>query len=428
MVNSALSLLSLLFMVTTNHVANSQLLDTLAWSWNTVNMPYKVSDIVGTFVQGANGDEDGFIILTGGCDHENGNVKGEGDDKYFYCNSVTKKALKFDPFGNYFTELKSAPRERYRHAAVAIGQKVFLIGGRDVKDALVAEIDIYDTKTGNWTTGGVLPEPSSDLTAWVHENHIFVSGGYNVDYSKTFSTTYKIDINDLSLDGDRYSQIVKSTAVKPMSGPRGDMHSVEYEGYVYVVGGFSGEDWCKPLNLAERYHIKTDTWETLNPIKFDRADMAVTELFGKIMVIGGESKLARCDDDVAGGSIPQNHVEVFDPLKKKWLLYSPFNDYRFRFGAVAVKAQGRVYTFGGQLHYNEECRCFPSSNQVAIAQENLTQVSSSGLSDGAIAGIVVGCVAGVVGFLSLAWYFSQSDKLVDTAMLGEVEFKPEEKA
>jgi len=265
---------------------------------------------------------------------------------------------------------------------------------------------------------------TSDLTAWAHDNHIYVTGGYRGDYT-ALSTTYKIAVADLTASSE--TNIVTSTVLKPMSSARGDMHSVEYEGYVYVFGGFSSDDWCKPLNLSERYHIKSDTWESLETLQFDRADMAVTELFGKIMVIGGESKPYGCRNDPAEGSIPQNHVEVYDPLSMKWLLYTPFQDYRFRFGAVAVKAQGRVYTFGGQLHYNKECNCFPSSNEVGIAQENLVQAgtsTSSGLSIGAVVGIALGSVAGALVIVSSVRYFMRSEKMVDTAMLNE----PEEKA
>ena len=123
-----------------SQTVNSALVETLTWSWNDVKMPYPVSDAMSTYVQGPNGDEDGFIIITGGCDHPDGNKRSRGDN--FVCLSVTTRALKFDPFQNKFTELPDAPRPRYRHAAVLVRKKVYVIGGRDVEDNLVDFIDV----------------------------------------------------------------------------------------------------------------------------------------------------------------------------------------------------------------------------------------------------------------------------------------------
>eukprot|EP00560_Eucampia_antarctica_P009719 CAMPEP_0197829398 /NCGR_PEP_ID=MMETSP1437-20131217/5838_1 /TAXON_ID=49252 ORGANISM="Eucampia antarctica, Strain CCMP1452" /NCGR_SAMPLE_ID=MMETSP1437 /ASSEMBLY_ACC=CAM_ASM_001096 /LENGTH=442 /DNA_ID=CAMNT_0043431035 /DNA_START=298 /DNA_END=1626 /DNA_ORIENTATION=+ len=440
MYNPVTIVLCISWFMLSSHVANSELIEKLTWSWNTVKMNYKAADVIATYMKGPNGDEDGFIIITGGCDHVDGNVG--ADDGNFYCGSITDKALKFDPFGNSFSELEAAPHKRYRHSAVAIGKKLYLIGGRDLQDNFVEEIDVYDTETEKWRTAGKLPNDksvdlkgnitvTSDLAAWGYEDHIYVAGGYSTDYT-SFGTTYRIAVADLKIS--QSTTPVTATLLKSMNEPRGDIHAVEYEGYAYIFGGFSSADnFCKASDYAERYHIQSDTWETLDNMKFGRGDMGVAELFGKIMAIGGESKPQDCtvtDPDFA--SVPQNHVEVFDPVSKKFLLYTAFNDYRYRFGAASVPIQDRVYTFGGQIHYNKDCNCFPTSDEVGIAQESLIESespgpssppsfrspsSSSSLNSGAIAGIVIGCVGGVIGLSAVIFFLNQGDKQADTAML-----------
>ena len=73
-------------------------------------MPFPLSDIMTNYMQGDNGDEDGFIIITGGCNSVNGNKRvNYGGDKLFACSSTSTKTLKFDPFANTFTEMANAP-------------------------------------------------------------------------------------------------------------------------------------------------------------------------------------------------------------------------------------------------------------------------------------------------------------------------------
>lgn len=41
-----------------------------------------------------------------------------------------------------FAELGSLPRQRYRHSASVVNNQLWLIGGRDASDALLAEVDV----------------------------------------------------------------------------------------------------------------------------------------------------------------------------------------------------------------------------------------------------------------------------------------------
>jgi len=409
------ALFQFVYFLFSSQTVNSALVETLTWSWNDVKMPYPVSDAISTYVKGPNGDEDGFIIITGGCDHKDGNKRGDGGN--FYCLSVTTRTLKFDPFGNKFTELPGAPRPRYRHAAVLVGKKVYVIGGRDVDDNIVEHIDVYDTDKNEWDTVGKIPSVTSDLTAWAHNGEIFVAGGYDETYT-ALNNTYRIKENELV---STFVNTVTTTPSASMTKARGDIHAVEYEGYVYLVGGFSHTNWCAADKHAERYHIMTNTWEELPNLLIGRGDMAVTELLGKIITIGGEAKPEDCETqaDPAFQSSPQNHVEVFDPVAKKWLMYASFKDYRMRFAASSVPAQDRIYTFGGQLLYDQDCDCFPSSDEVGIAQETLSEktdqeTQSSSLSGGVIAAIVVSSAVGVLVFAGIIWQCSKSEKMLDT--------------
>ena len=98
------------------------------------------------YVQGDNGDEDGFVIITGGCNSlkGNGRLTGAGEDgaDLFACLSTSNATLKFDPFANTFQEMAEAPHERQRHAAAVMNGEVFVLGGKDSFDNLVNAIDV----------------------------------------------------------------------------------------------------------------------------------------------------------------------------------------------------------------------------------------------------------------------------------------------
>jgi Kelch motif len=238
------------------------------------------------------------------------------------------------------------------------------------------------------------------------------------------ATLYRLDMVGESVD-----ETVQPTSFDDMgfelqspapSGGRGDLHAVELYGYAYVAGGISHTSaWCEGLTTTERYHMATDTWETLSDLNVGRADMAVAVLNNKIISMGGETKPENCVNvsDPAYGSFPASHVEVLlinnnddddDKMasEAKWEFFEDFNDERFRFAAAVVPgAPSRIYTFGGQLPFDFTCDCFPTSDDVGIGTEvyapEATSDSASGSassSTSSLSGIAI-ITAIVIGFL-----------------------------
>jgi hypothetical protein len=72
----------------------------------------------------------------------------------------------YDPATNTWRELPDAPRARDHFQAVVVGDKLISAGGRKSGfegqgfEATIAETDIYDFTTGNWST---LPSPVGDI-------------------------------------------------------------------------------------------------------------------------------------------------------------------------------------------------------------------------------------------------------------------------
>ena len=84
---------------------------------------------------------DNMIYIAGGCDSSDGNIF-DANYSFFYCPSVSSSFYAFDPATNTFMDLPDLLRPRYRHASVTIDNHIFLVGGRDVDDNLIQEVDV----------------------------------------------------------------------------------------------------------------------------------------------------------------------------------------------------------------------------------------------------------------------------------------------
>jgi len=398
----------------------ADLRDSFPWVKNSVSLPFPTSDLSANYMKGENGDEDGFIVVFGGCDSPEGNQRNKTNDLFtFYCTSVTNATYIFNPFKNTFQRMADAPHPRYRHVAAIFNGELYVLGGRDLADNLVTAIDSFNPKNNTWTTRGNLPDTvaTSDAAGWSTNKYIYYAGGYDTNYTAK-GDTFQLDVsqNPTSFDSMDFK------ALSTMKVPRGDLSAEVAYGYAYLVGGTSDvNQYCVSMNTVEQYDIATDTWSEIKPLNVGVDDSAVALLRGKIISVGGETKHWDCAvvADPAFGSSPDNLVESLDvslnattTAMDHWALYSDFPFDLMRFDAAAVPAQGRIYTFGGQKPFNETCQCFAATDAVLYGTESYSQGTSAAnnLSPGAIASISIAVIAAAAVGSFLTWRFMRKDK------------------
>mmetsp|Transcript_6130 Transcript_6130/g.7132 ORF Transcript_6130/g.7132 Transcript_6130/m.7132 type:complete len:404 (-) Transcript_6130:153-1364(-) len=348
-----------------------------AITWDTLaeTLPNPVSDMTATLIPGQKNMDDDVIFIAGGCSSENGN---ENSDGMFSCREVTNETYSFNVNTKIFTKMTDMPEARYRHAAVAIYGKLYIVGGRDVNDTLIRAIIVYDPVTNDWSQVRILPDKYlvSDNAALTYEGKLYVLGGYGVGYN---AQTFMIQL-DLETQG--------ITEKKPMITARGDANAVTYRfadetTVAYIMGGFTHEnDFCAPLADAEMYNFLTDEWTDIEDMNFKRGDKAVVVHNGRILAIGGEGKHEeKCENtesralgEEGSGSILIDDIEYYDPREKDaaWTFGNKLDEHRFRAAAVSVKSTGSVYVFGGQSLYSTECDCYPTSDTIFEYKEEIT--------------------------------------------------------
>lgn len=370
------------------------------WSYLSVKLPTTLSDMAITHMTYGNSsatdasidgmattDTDDVIILTGGCSSEYGNQFIEnGEDEIFACTQLSKKTFAFKPiapkthfqaWSGDFIALSDMPRERARHVSFeAWDGSVCVIGGRDITDTLIAEIDCYDKNTDNWSTIGKLPEEylTSDAAGFAMGNSAYLIGGYGTSYEAMDKVTV-IDISNLN--------DIKFFSGPPLGTKRGSIDvAVLDNSMIYVSGGFThNHDYSKPLNTVEQLTIGTSIWIPVNALNEERGGKQLVTLKGNIYALGGErrvdvSGIAKEELlDLVGKGEVLDTVEMLSPHedvhggKSEWRVIGTMPSSLVRFAASSFDFgddDGVVFVFGGQTTYDADCECFRNSDRVMV--------------------------------------------------------------
>jgi len=280
------------------------------------------------------------VYLMGGCDMEQP-VQSD------MCQEVTNHFSSYDVAANQWTVLPGAPnnRTRYNVAVSAAGDKIVYVGGRAYSDAIITDVDVWDIPSATWST--ITPAGNlhwtSDGAAWQMNNHIYVTGGYDANYTSYGSTVYA-DIGNLAAG-------FSSGAVADMPFTNGDIGLVgPLDNKIYVIGGFESPDFCHPLANLTSYDIASNTWTELPSMQHARGDMGYTSVGSTIYAAGGETKTSACTQSFASKSVPVNEVEAFDLTNPSagWSELADLAVTHMRFMAASDNTTNSIFTFGGQ--------------------------------------------------------------------------------
>lgn len=367
------------------------------WKVLDVKLPTPLSDNTATYIESTD-----MIYIAGGCNSPKGNTYVDADGlelDFFLCESDSQSLYSFD--GTTFTTMADMPQPRYRHAAVVAQNKLWLIGGRTIpEDSIIADVDMYDPVTNEWTTVGQIPEEylTSDNGAFTNadETKVYVVGGYPLTYFNpdALAITFSFDVEAAvaaaaaAEQGSAGDLVITRHA--DLNTQRGDIHAVtSTDGKkAYVAGGASSYP-CEPLSSSEVYDIDADEWtKTDGDLLLARLDHGLVYANGGVYAIGGEvSHPQQCAapelvPPLSAQSLAVQDVELLlssssdTEQQQTWEAIIDIPEFRFRFSAEFYPSTETVYAFGGQTSFNDECKCFPTSDEVTAL--SLSTSSSPG--------------------------------------------------
>ena len=238
---------------------------------------------------------------------------------------------------------------------------------------------VYDIANNTWSIVTGLDDKYllSDHTGFSFQDFVYFAGGYDVNYT-AFGTTFRIDASAATLDSTTPTT-VEVEEMATMDVERGDVAAASTDNYAIVGGGFThANGFCEPHVHAEQYSFADDTWTEIEGLTYGGAERVLVSVGEKVFAIGGERQIeGLCDlsadeqPEPGEQTIALDLVERYDVGVNHWTILSSLPDHRFRFAAVGY--QDMMFAFGGQLKYEDACRCFKTINVVTVYEEVFDQ-------------------------------------------------------
>lgn len=180
----------------------------------------------------------------------------------------------YDPKTDTWERGKKYP-ERVHHTGAAVcNDKLYVVGGNDIRITPKSSVYAYDIKKDSWQKRASLPTARGALGVTCLDGLIYaVGGGVN-----------KRPVNNL----DVYNPTTNTWSSKAaMFTTREHLFAVAVKGKVYALGGF-GETRFDNLVSNEAYDPATDTWERLAPMPYPVSGFAAVGMGNSIFIFGGE--------------------------------------------------------------------------------------------------------------------------------------------
>ncbi|NUO51474.1 MAG: kelch repeat-containing protein [Polyangiaceae bacterium] len=227
------------------------------------------------------------------------------------------------PIGTWTDLAPLAGGARQETAVVALGGKIYLLGGFTL-GGLSAAVEIYDPTTDTWSDAPPLPTEMHHANAAVVGDTLYVLG---------FLETGAFLANGAGFAYTEASGVWTPVAAMPAGTERGSGATAVVGSKVVVAGGFRGG----AVADASIYDPATDTWETLPALPVARDHGAGASYGGIFYAIGG-----RMTD--IGAFEPA--VFAFDPAVGMWCAKEPLPTPR---GGIAAAVVGdRIVVVGGE--------------------------------------------------------------------------------
>lgn len=194
------------------------------------------------------------------------------------------------------------PILRQAMAAVALGDQIYVIGGRRMDLGVVPGpstpiVGRLDASTGTWTNAPELSLPRHALAAAVANGRIYAIGGG----SSTASGGPLTMIEELDPAATAW------TPRAPLPTARMALAAATLGGRIYAVGGYTSSE-SEPLATVESYDPVADTWRSEPSLLHPRSRAAAAVIGDRLVVAGGLRATQQCE----------NRVEVFDPATGTW--------------------------------------------------------------------------------------------------------------
>lgn len=193
-----------------------------------------------------------------------------------------------------------------------------------------------------WVNLAPFPEPSEEVYGVASGGKLYVLGGLGPGWTAK-GLVYEYD-----------PATERWTKKKNMPLLTHHIGITELNGKIYVMGGFvkpeKGPTAWQPVDNAWEYDPANDTWKALAPLPSKRGSPNAVVHDGKIYVIGGAGNFPGSKDTSIHPARPHRAVgtnEVYDPPTNTWETRSPMPTARNH--AAVGMVNNKIYVIGGRV-------------------------------------------------------------------------------
>jgi N-acetylneuraminic acid mutarotase len=240
----------------------------------------------------------------------------------------------------------SLPIPKQELAVVAVGERVYVLGGLDASGRSLADVSVYDARADAWTAVTPLPEPLHHINAAVVDGRIFVAGALRGGAFTAVGTTLVYDPG---------TNQWAPRASMPAGTERGSSFVASIGTKIYVAGGLRGGSVA---DFSE-YDTVANQWAALPALPMGRDHGMGAAVQGLFYAIGGRS---------AGIGGHTTRVDLYDPVARAWSSRAPMPTSRGG-GAVAV-AKGRIVIMSGEGDGRRPSGVFPETEAYDPASDS----------------------------------------------------------
>jgi Kelch motif len=214
------------------------------------------------------------------------------------------------------------PTAVYGPAVAVLNGEIYVIGGTNADNAIIADTQIYDPATNSWSTGVSLPTPVEGASAAAVKGIIYVMGGTTSGgvYNYTDAVWALAPVTQTW-----YRRAAMPTALHDAG--------IAVEGnIIYVIGGNSNSNLR--ADTVESFNPATDTWTEEAPLLVGKSEPTVGLVGATIVAADGLTQTTDTGDN-----------EGYDVSTNTWT--SLTSDPTPRSGACGGRIGARLYVAGG---------------------------------------------------------------------------------
>jgi N-acetylneuraminic acid mutarotase len=212
---------------------------------------------------------------------------------------------------------------RQENGVVELNGEIYVIGGFDETQAIVSEVEAYDSATNTWRQAASIPTPLHHVNVAAARGRIYVVGALrNPEFIAT----------GITLEYDPAANTWTQRTPMPAGTERGASAVAALNDLIYVAGGLRNGASVDDFSV---YDPASDTWQNLQNMPTARDHFVGAPAGGRFFGIGGRNQ-----------SGLRAEVEIYDPQSATWSAGSPMPTARG--GCMGAAVNGRIFVVGGE--------------------------------------------------------------------------------